>query len=78
MLTTLFSLDCGPHKQISNGEVTGESLYGGTPNISCNPGYSQIGTATCKANGIWVTNVECRRGKSVLLLNFALVICGKT
>lgn len=53
--------DCGPHKQVTNGDVTGDSFYGGSPNISCSQGYSQVGTAICNPNGTWESDVECRR-----------------
>ena len=64
----LFLPDCGPHKEISNGKVSGDTLIGGTPVISCDPGYSQTGTAKCKGLLTWETDVKCQKGEYAVMI----------
>ena len=45
-------LDCGGIGD-PNGVLDGSSLYGGTPTISCNIGYTGGGTITCLPSGLW-------------------------
>ena len=56
-------IDCGPHPAVSHAVIAGDTFHGGTPIITCDSGYTKTGTATCGANGNWVTDVQCTISK---------------
>ena len=67
MYVCILLLDCGTHKEIPNGDVSGDSFVGGTPVISCDSGYSQTGSAQCKLPVFWETDVKCQKGESTYI-----------
>lgn len=63
MLCFIF-VDCGQSGAVEAGyTVSGSTVYGGTPSVTCASGYAGTpGTTTCQADGSWSGFTGCIRG----------------
>ncbi|ELU05207.1 hypothetical protein CAPTEDRAFT_227166 [Capitella teleta] len=57
------AIDCGYPGPLSNGQVTGDSLFKSTIKFSCNAGYKLVGNSSldCNSDGQWSSRIpQCQ------------------
>ena len=59
VVNEIFLSDCGLHPEVGNGNVSGDTFFGGLTNLSCIRGYLPQGSAICQEDGRWKFNMTC-------------------